>query len=57
MLILVTGRSKIPAMHDTLEEPIGEQCPASALRRHGNCTMLADNDATAGLRHIRERYS
>jgi glucosamine-6-phosphate deaminase len=57
VLILVTGRSKIPAMRDTLAEPISAQCPASALRCHSNCTMLADNDATAGLSQIREQYS
>ena len=57
VLILVTGRSKIPAIRDTLEAPVGEHCPASALRRHGNCTMLADNDATAGLGQIREHYA
>ncbi len=57
VLILVTGRSKIPAMRDTLEAPISEQCPASALRRHGNCTMLADHDATDGLSQIREHYA
>jgi glucosamine-6-phosphate deaminase len=56
-LILVTGRSKIPAMRDALEAPISAQCPASALRCHNNCIMLADNDATAGLGQIREQYS
>ncbi len=56
VLILVTGRSKIAAMRDTLEAPISAQCPASALRRHGDCTMLADNDATAELSQIREQY-
>ncbi len=56
VLILVTGRSKIPAMRATLEAPVSAQCPASALRRHDNCIMLADNDATAGLSQIREQY-
>jgi glucosamine-6-phosphate deaminase len=57
VLILVTGRSKVAAMRDTLEAPVSEECPASALRHHRNCTMLADDDATAGLSQIRERYS
>jgi glucosamine-6-phosphate deaminase len=57
ILMLVTGRSKIPAMCDTLEGPINAACPASALRRHGSCTMLVDNDATVGLSDIREQYA
>lgn len=56
VLILVTGRSKIPAMRDALESPIAEHCPASALRRHRDCAMLADNDATSGLNNIKEHY-
>lgn len=57
VLMLVTGRSKIPAMRDTLEGPIDAACPASALRRHRDCIMLADVDATAGLSNSGERYS
>lgn len=57
ILMLVTGRSKIPAMRDTLEGPIDAACPASALRRHRDCIMLADIDATAGLSNSGERYS
>jgi len=49
ILILVTGRSKIDAMRDTLEGPIGPNCPASALHHHRACTMLCDEDATEGL--------
>ena len=57
VVILVTGRSKIPAMRATLEGPIGDHCPASALRHHRDCLMLADNEAAAGLADIREQYS
>lgn len=57
ILILVTGRSKIAAMRDTLEGPVDAACPASALRTHSDCIMLADADATSGLKNIREQYS
>lgn len=57
ILMLVTGRSKIPAMRDTLEGPIDAACPASALRRHSDCTMLVDADAVSGLSNIKEHYA
>ncbi len=49
ILMLVTGRSKAPAMRATLEGPIEAACPASALRRHPSCTLLCDAEATEEL--------
>ena len=49
ILMLVTGRSKVPAMRAALEGPIDEACPASALRRHPSCTLLCDAEAMEGL--------
>ncbi len=51
ILMLVTGRSKVPAIHAMLEGPIDAACPASALRRHPSCTLLCDAEATEGLQN------
>jgi glucosamine-6-phosphate deaminase len=57
ILMLVTGRSKGPAMRAALEGPVGAACPASALRRHPDCLFLCDTDATQGLSQNRESYA
>jgi glucosamine-6-phosphate deaminase len=45
VVVLVSGTAKRPALGRLLEGPIGCDTPASALRRHANCTILADRDA------------
>lgn len=49
ILVLVTGRSKIAALCETIEGPIAVQCPASALRLHPACIVLCDKEAAEGL--------
>jgi glucosamine-6-phosphate deaminase len=45
VVVLVSGAAKRPALRRLLEGPIGWDAPASALRQHPNCTILADRDA------------
>jgi glucosamine-6-phosphate deaminase len=36
---------KAPALRRALRDPIGPDCPATALRRHAHCTLYCDRDA------------
>ena len=45
VIVLVSGRGKRQALRGLLDGPSTPNLPASALQRHPNCTILADNDA------------
>ncbi|MES1257145.1 MAG: glucosamine-6-phosphate deaminase [Acidobacteriota bacterium] len=49
-LVFVNGRHKSAAVKTTLEGPVSEVCPASALRRHPSATMFLDDAAASQLR-------
>lgn len=42
---VVPGKVKAPAVRRALHDPIGPDCPATALRRHAHCTLYCDQDA------------
>jgi len=42
---VVPGQVKAPALRRALRDPIGPDCPATALRRHAHCTLYCDRDA------------
>lgn len=50
ILVLVTGASKRTALQAAIEGTISAACPASALRRHPDCTMLCDAEAVSSLK-------
>lgn len=43
--VVVPGPRKAVAIRDTLRGPIGEACPATALRRHVGATLYLDRDS------------
>jgi glucosamine-6-phosphate deaminase len=45
IVLLVSGAAKRAALDATLHGPITPDVPASVLRRHPNCVVLADRDA------------
>ena len=46
VVVLVSGRGKQVPLASLLEGPIDPAVPASALRLHARCTILADRDAS-----------
>lgn len=42
LFCVVPGPAKRDAVHRTLNDPIGEACPATALRTHPACTLYCD---------------
>lgn len=48
-LVFVNGASKSAAVKATLQDPISEMCPASALRRHPQATLFLDPEAASEL--------
>ncbi len=46
VVVLVSGRGKRAALARLLDGPVDPTVPASALRRHARCTILADRDAS-----------
>ena len=48
LFCVVPGPRKAEAVRRALHDPIGEACPATALRTHPDCTLFLDRDA-AGL--------
>ena len=48
-LVFVNGERKAAAVKASLEGPIAEACPASALRRHPDATMFLDTAAASQL--------
>jgi len=49
ILLLATGEGKAEAACAMIEGTVEEQCPASALRCHGDVTILLDRAAASGL--------
>ena len=45
VVVLVSGRAKRAALRAMLEGPVTPEVPASMLRLHARCTVLADRDA------------
>jgi len=45
IICVVPGPMKREAVRRTLNDPIGEACPATALRRHPDCTLYVDSDS------------
>lgn len=50
VIAVVPGRSKAPAVHATLTEPIHPARPASALRTHPDCVLHLDEESASALR-------
>jgi glucosamine-6-phosphate deaminase len=48
-LVFVNGEHKSEAVRATVEGPISEACPASALRRHPSATLFLDEAAASKL--------
>ncbi|HVW16016.1 MAG TPA: glucosamine-6-phosphate deaminase [Mucilaginibacter sp.] len=46
---MVPGKNKARAVHETLYERIGEQCPASVLRKHPNAVLFLDEGSANQL--------
>jgi glucosamine-6-phosphate deaminase len=44
------GRLKREAVRRTIQDPIGPDCPATALRLHPNCILYLDRESAADLR-------
>lgn len=49
ILLVATGPGKAEAVRAMLEGPVGPDCPASFLRRHGAVDVVLDRDAAALL--------
>ncbi len=52
VLLLASGADKSAAVMNALEGPVSEAVPASALQRHGDLTVLLDQEAAALLRRV-----
>lgn len=46
VVVIVSGAGKRAALRRLVEGPIGPDVPATILRGHSNCTVLADRDAS-----------
>jgi len=55
ILLLAFGTTKVRAIQSTIEGPISNMYPASALQLHPRVTMIVDEQAAAGLA-MREYY-
>jgi glucosamine-6-phosphate deaminase len=47
LFCMVPGSQKAVAVRDALKGPISAACPASALRRHPNCTLYLDTESAS----------
>ena len=45
LFCVVPGKTKSLAVHRALHDPIGSECPATALRRHARCTLYCDRES------------
>jgi glucosamine-6-phosphate deaminase len=50
LFCVVPGAAKADAVRAALSDPIGPACPATALRRHTNCTLYLDKESAAHVR-------
>ncbi len=48
LFCVVPGPAKRNAVRSALNDPIGEACPATALRTHPDCTLYLDPDSAPG---------
>ncbi len=48
ILMLISGEQKAEALHRLMHEDISEDFPASALKKHPNCTVIYDKAALKG---------
>jgi glucosamine-6-phosphate deaminase len=55
ILLVVTGTRKAVVLADALDGPASLLAPASALRHHPRCQLIADRDATSRLHASDER--
>lgn len=49
ILLLASGKNKAEAVFRMAKGPVSESCPASALQRHENCTVIIDKAAASLL--------
>lgn len=49
IILLISGKQKAEALHRLLNEEISENFPASALKKHPNCTVIYDKEALKGV--------
>ncbi|MET9020452.1 glucosamine-6-phosphate deaminase [Actinopolymorpha sp. NPDC004070] len=49
LFCVVPGQAKAEAVRRTLNDPIGEACPATALRTHPACVLYLDQDSAGEL--------
>lgn len=49
LVLLATGKAKAGALAAALDGPVGADCPASWLRLHRDCRVIADPAASAAL--------
>lgn len=47
IVLIATGKNKAKAIHDMLKNPKSEDCPASILQDHPDCTIYVDEEAYA----------
>ena len=47
LFCVVPGAAKADAVRAALQDPIGPACPATALRRHPDCTLYLDEESAA----------
>ncbi|WP_316572353.1 glucosamine-6-phosphate deaminase [Neobacillus sp. YIM B06451] len=52
IILLANGKSKAEALHSLIKGEVTEDFPASALQRHGNVTIIADEDALSLINDI-----
>ena len=52
LFCIVPASTKAKAVFDTIEGDIGEQCPATILRRHKNAVLYLDKDSGALLENV-----
>ena len=50
LFCVVPGAAKADAVRAALNDPIGPACPATALRRHADCTLYLDKESAAHVR-------
>ena len=52
IVLLACGNAKANAVAAMMDGPVGSQCPASALQKHPNVTIVVDDSAAADLKGI-----
>ena len=48
-MLLATGAKKADAIAAAVDGPFSEDCPASLLQDHPDCTFIVDRDAASKL--------